>query len=88
MKSWIAEIVEEELFSQMYLNETNNEFIERVCGICITEIESAKGYSPKGFGADVISEIEHQVTEVFRVKTYGHYNLQAYRKNQLKKRAA
>lgn len=88
MKSWIADIVEEELFSQMYLNETNNEFIERVCGVCITEIESAKGYSPAGFGTDVISEIERQVIEVFRIKTYGHFNLQAYRKNQLKKQVA
>lgn len=88
MKSWIADIVEEELLSQMYSRETNTEFIERVCGICITEIENAKGYSPAGFGADVLSEVEHQVTEVFRVKTYGHYNLQAYRTSQLKKRVS
>jgi len=88
MKTWIAEIVDEELFSQLYLNETDTAFIERVCGICLTEIESAKGYTPAGFGADVISEIERQVVEVFRIRTYGHFNLQAYRKNQLKKRVA
>lgn len=88
MKSWIADIVEEELLSQMYIHETNADFIERVCGICITEIESAKGYSPAGYGADVMSEVEHQVTEVFRVKTYGYFNLQTYRTSQLKKRIA
>jgi len=88
MKTWIAEIVDEELFSQMYLNETDSDFINRVCEICLTEIESAKGYTPAGFGADVISEIERQVIEVFKIKTYGHYNLQAYRKNQIKKRVA
>ena len=86
MKTWIADIVDEELFSQLYLHETNTEFIERVCGICLTEIENAKGYSPAGYGADVMSEVEHQVTEVFRIKTYGFYNLQSYRKDQLKKR--
>lgn len=86
MKSWIADIVEEELLSQLYIHETNADFIERVCGICLTEIENAKGYSPAGFGADVMSEVEHQVTEVFRIKTYGHYDLRAYRTSQLKKR--
>mgnify|MGYP001593028075 CR=1 FL=1 len=86
MKTWIADIVDEELFSQMYLHETNNEFIERVCGICLAEIENARGYAVAGYGADVLSEIENQVTEVFKIKTYGHYNLQVYRKNQLKKR--
>ena len=86
MKTWIADIVDEELCSQLYLHESNNDFIERVCGICLSEIENAKGYSPAGYGADVMSEIERQVTEVFRVKTYGHYNLQAYRKSQLKLR--
>lgn len=88
MKSWIADIVDEELLSQMYLHETNSEFIERVCDICITEIENAKGYSPTGYGADVMSEIEHQVTEVFRIRTYGHYNLRAYRASQIKKRVS
>lgn len=86
MKTWIADIVDEELFSQLYLHETNGEFIERVCGICLSEIENAKGYSPAGYGADVMSEIEHQVTEVFRIKIYGHFNLQAYRKSQIIKR--
>ena len=35
MKSWIADIVEEELLSQMLLHETNAEFIERVCGMAV-----------------------------------------------------
>lgn len=85
MKSWIAELVDEELMSQMYLHETNNEFIARVCTLCLDEIESRRGYAPAGYGADVIEEIENQVTEVFRVKIYGFYNLQEYRKHQLKK---
>lgn len=86
MKTWIADIVDEELFSQLYLHESNDEFVERVCGICITEIEGAKGYSPAGFGAEVLSEIERQVVEVFKIKTYGYYNLQDYRKSQLRMR--
>lgn len=86
MKSWIAEIVDEELLSDLYMHETSKEFIERVCSICLDEIESKKGYSPKGFGYDVIEEIELEVIEVFRVKTYGFYNLQEFRQKNLKKR--
>ncbi len=86
MKSWIAEIIDEELLSHLYLHETNAEFIERICSLCLDEIESRKGFSPKGFGDDVIAEIEDQVVEIFRVKTYGHYNLQSFRKTNLKKR--
>ncbi|MBY0555333.1 hypothetical protein K2P97_12445 [bacterium] len=85
MKSWIADIVDEELLSQMYLHESNSDFIERVCSLCLDEIESRRGYAPAGYGADVIEEIENQVTEIFRVKIYGFYNLQEYRKHQLKK---
>lgn len=86
MKSWIADIVDEELVSQLFFYESNDDFIQRVCEICITEIENAKGYSPAGYGADVLAEIERQVTEVFKIKTYGHYNLQEYRKSLLLKR--
>ncbi len=88
MKSWIADIVDEELLSHLYLRETNSEFIERVCSICLDEIECRRGYSPTGYGADVIEEIENQVTEIFRVKIYGHFNIQEYRKLQLKKRVS
>lgn len=88
MKSWIADLVDEELLSHLYLNESNKEFIERVCSICLDEIENNKGYAPTGFGDDVIDEIEQEVTEVFKIKTYGFYNLQAYRKHHLKKRVS
>lgn len=86
MKTWIADIVDEELYSQLYFHESNDEFIDRVCEICITEIENAKGYSPAGYGAEVLEEIERQIVEVFKIKTYGYYSLQDYRKNLLIKR--
>ena len=88
MKSWIAELVDEELLSQQHLNESNNEFIERVCMLCLDEIETNKGYAPTGFGEDVVEEIELEVTEIFKMKTYGYFNLQEYRKSQLRKRVS
>jgi hypothetical protein len=85
-KSLIAELIDEEILSHLHLHETNDEFIQRICELCIDELERNRKYSPRGFGADVISEIEMEVTEVFRMKTYGYYNLQDYRNSQLRKR--
>lgn len=88
MKSWIAELVDEELHSQQHLHENNDQFVERVCMLCLEEIEYGKGYAPTGFGEDVVEEIELEVTEILRIKTYGFFNLQDFRKNQLKRRVS
>ncbi len=86
MKTWIADLIDEELLSPTISHETNAEFIDRICSLCLDEIEIKKGYSPQGFGASVIEEIEAEVTEVFRMKTYGFYNLSMYRQHHLKRR--
>lgn len=78
--------MEEELLPANVVHETNFEFIQRICALCLDELENSKAFSPIGFGEDVINEIEMAVTEVFKIKTYGHYNLAAYRNAQLKKR--
>lgn len=88
MKTLIAAIIDEELLQQCLADETNFEFIQRVCGLCLDELELGKGFSPLGFGEDVVNEIELAVTEVFKMKTYGFYNLSAFRNAQLKKRVS
>ena len=86
MKTLIANIIDEELLPSYCLEESNLDFIQRICMLCIEEIESNKGFSPVGFGDDVVQEIEIAVTEVFKMKTYGFYNLATYRKEKLKER--
>jgi len=85
MKTWIADIIDEELLPQRKTNESNAEFIQRICSICLIELENEKRFSPMGFGESVIDEIEEEVKEVFRIKTYGHYNIESYRLSLLKK---
>ena len=82
----IVEIMEEELLPPHITGESNFEFIQRVCALCLDELENSKAFSPMGFGEDVVNEIELMVIEVFKVKTYGYYNLNAYRQANLKKR--
>ncbi len=86
MKTLISQLIDEEILAQNISNETSFEFIQRICSLCLDEIETQKGYSPLGFGDDVVDEIEQEVTELFRIKTYGFYNLAEYRKFNLKKR--
>lgn len=86
MKSLIVEIIEEELLPPNIVRESNSEFIQRVCALCLGELEVARAFSPLGFGEDVANEIELAVTEVFRMKTYGFYDVNDYRQAQLKKR--
>lgn len=86
MKSLIVDIIEEELLPANIVQESNIEFIQRVCALCLDELEIKKAFSPIGFGEDVVNEIELAVTEVFKMKTYGFYNLNTYRQAQLKKR--
>ena len=86
MKTLISHLIEEELLPSHLVIETNIEFIQRICAMCLDELELNKAYSPIGFGEDVVNEIELAVAEVFTMKTYGFYNLNTYRKEQLKKR--
>ncbi|MBC7420155.1 MAG: hypothetical protein H7328_05455 [Bdellovibrio sp.] len=88
MKTWIANLIDEELLSATISHETNAEFIDRLCGLCLDEIEAQKGFSPFGFGESVIEEITAEVTEIFRMKTYGFYNLSMYRQHHLRRRVS
>ena len=86
MKTWIADLIDEELLQKQFLNETNEEFIQRICSLCLDEIEDRKGFAPMGFGESVLDEIQQEVADVLKIKTYGYYNISAYRRSFLKKR--
>lgn len=86
MKTELAKIIEAELNSPQFLNETNNEFVERVCLIYMNTMQRQKGYITPCLLNDVFEEIKFEAIEVFRIKTYGHYSLASYRRsrNQLR----
>ena len=73
MKTLISQIIDEELLAPCLITESNDEFIRRICSICLTEIENNIGFSPLGYGLDVINEIELIVSEVFKIKTYAYF---------------
>lgn len=80
MKSMIANLIDEEIFNSHYLSESDADFIKRICNQISEEITYLKKFSPTEYNDEILEEIEDQVLEVFKTKTYGHLNLQHYRK--------
>ncbi len=79
MKLMIQQIIEEEIKSTHNLSETADQFIERVTQLFVDEFHHLKKYAPLGLYADVIEEVQQEVLNLYRIKTYGHYSLQSYR---------
>ncbi len=79
MKSQIAKIMDVELLSPRLQSETSQELIQRVCFLYVAELEKNKSFSVLHFEASVIEEIEHEVLEVYRIKTYGYLSLAHFR---------
>ncbi len=75
----ILQIIEEEIKSTHNLSETADQFIERVTQLFVDEFHHLKKYAPLGLYVDVIEEVQQEVLNMYRVKTYGHYSLQSYR---------
>jgi len=79
MKTTIIHIIEEEIKATHNLFETADQFIERVTKMFLEEVQHMKMYAPLGFGVDLIEEVQQEVLEVYRIKTYGYMSLQQYR---------
>lgn len=86
MKSQIAQIMDEHLFSDDPVSETSSEFIDRICHLYLNLIESQRLYSIPQFEESVIEEIQDEAISVFRTKIYGYYNLTHYRQMLLLRR--
>jgi len=60
--------------------ESSKEFIQKVVGTYLVFL-SRSGDIPAGHLQDIIEDLEAEVLEMFRKKTYGYYNLKDYRQN-------
>ena len=83
MKSQIAKIMDVELLTPRLQSETSQELIQRVCFLYVAELERSNSFSIPQFEASVIEEIEQEVIEVYRIKTYGFLSLAHYRSVRL-----
>jgi hypothetical protein len=80
MKSTIAHIIDEEIFNTHYPLETDAEFLTRVTEQIFNEMKYLNKLAPSIYNNEIKEEIEDQIFEVFKIKTYGYLSLQHYRK--------
>lgn len=85
MKKMILQIIEEEIKSTHNLSETADQFVERVTQLFVDEFQHLKMYAPLGLDVEVIEEVQQEVLDLYRIKTYGYYSLQSYRLSLLQK---
>lgn len=85
MKTMILQIIEEEIKATHNLSETADQFIERITQLFVDEVQHLKMYAPLGLDVEVIEEVQQEVLDIYRMKTYGHYNLRSYRMSLLNK---
>lgn len=87
MKLMIATLIDEEVLNTHFFAETEKEFISRICLHISQEFGYIKRYASSEYFTEICEEIEDQVLEVYRIKTYGHTNLQSYKSTKIKKTA-
>lgn len=64
--------------------ESPKELIQKIVGTYLFFI-SRSGNIPEGHLQDIIEDLEAEVLEMYRKKTYGHYSLKEYRDDIKKK---
>ncbi len=88
MNSFISNLLDEEIYSTHFLFETTQEFIERMTNIVMQEYKIYRHYVGNPEQMDLAEElrleISMEVLRLFRIKTYGHYDLQSFRRHLLK----
>lgn len=85
MKKMLLQIIEEEIKSTHNLSESADQFVERVTQLFVEEFQHLKMYAPLGLDVEVIEEVQQEVLDLYRIKTYGYYSLQSYRLSLLQK---
>lgn len=80
MRHLISQLMDEELLNSLYLSETASEFIERIHVLLMDEFNHLQNYAPLEISHEIKNEIINEVTEVYRIKTYGFYNLTNFKK--------
>jgi hypothetical protein len=85
MKLLISQIIDEEIQNSLFPIESSAEFIQRIHTQLMAEFNHLQNYAPLEISGEINEEIISAVTEVFRIKTYGYYDLKSYKKSLYKK---
>lgn len=85
MRHLISQLIDEEVQNSLYPTESATDFLERIHKHLMDEFNHLRGYAPFEVNEEIREEILKQVTDIYRIKTYGHYSLISYKKSLFKK---
>lgn len=89
MNSFISNLIDEELYSTHFLFETTQEFIERMTNVVMLEFKVYHTYvnsiEQVNLAEELRLEISLEVLRLLRIKTYGYFDLQSFRRHTLMK---
>ena len=86
-KDPLFKIFEHHLFNAMVEDESSSDFVERVVQEYIKTL-SASGTVPHAHRETLAADLQEEVMEMLRKKTYGHFSLTEFRKKKLAANAA
>lgn len=75
----LFKIFEQHLFNALVEEESTEDFITRVVSDYMDLLQSNNTVIPREYVADLESDLKDEVLEMLRKKTYGHYDLNAFR---------
>lgn len=73
-------IFEHHLFNALVEDESSDEFLKRVVEDYLTQLRNRHAVIPREHYASVEADLKEEVLEMLRKKTYGYFNLAAFRK--------
>lgn len=86
-KDPLFKIFEHHLFNAMVEDETSSDFVDRVVQEYVKSL-SASGTVPHAHRETLAADLQEEVMEMLRKKTYGHFSLTEFRKKKMAADAA
>lgn len=83
----LINLMEAQLKEISNIKESSQDFINKVTHLYSIQVLN-QGHIPSAFIEDVMEEVQTEVLEVFRKKTYGFLTLEEYRRNKIQKKSS
>ncbi len=85
MNDSLIKIVETQLKETANMRESTPDFVRRVVHLYTLQLMHS-GNIPLNFVEDVVTDIEAEVIEIYRKKTYGFLTLEEYRRHKFRQK--
>ena len=81
MMNTLVKLIETQLRETNDMKESVPDFVRKIVDLHLLQL-SNHGHIPLDFVEEVVSEVESEVIEIYRKKTYGFLSLEEYRRHK------